>query len=512
MSRYGIFDIIGPIMIGPSSSHTAGAVRIGLMAGQLTEYHPLEVRLQFHGSLAEVCHTHFTDAGVLAGLMGLQVDDARIPRAFELAAKKGISVRCEKVTIPNAHPSTIRVIQEGGDDASITVRSKTIGGGNIIIEEVDGCPVEMTGDRHEVLLIGGNLDQASSLVGAKWSALPSKQGGSVQFRSFTVTEEEALQTVSSLKGVGRVFYFKPVIEGKGFGLDFFDRLKDLIHVAEESRQSLGRTVIEYEKKNTGRSEDWVRRRMERCLDAMREAGYKGTSEVQRTVGGLAGGDGPRLEQGRLKGQTLSGSVLVRAAGLALGAAEVNASLGRVVACPTAGSCGVLGGALVAVAEEREIPDSRVVEALFAAAGVGIIIAEHATISGALGGCQAECGVASAMAAGALVELSGGSPDQAGQAVAISLKNILGMVCDPVAGLVECPCIKRNAGAVANAFLAADMALAGIRSVIPPDEVIDALREVGELMDPRLRDTLGAGLSKTPTARKMEERIYGRKFS
>ena len=252
--------------------------------------------------------------------------------------------------------------------------------------------------------------------------------------------------------------------------------------------------------------------MQQSLNVMREAGYKGTSEVHKTVGGLGNGDGPRLEQGRSKGQTLSGSVLVRAAALTLGAAEVNAALGRVVACPTAGSCGVLGGALVAVAEDRGIPDSRVVEALFAAAGIGIIIAEHAMISGATGGCQAECGVASAMAAGALVELSCGSPDQAGQAVAISLKNILGMVCDPVAGLVESPCIKRNAGAVANAFLAADMALAGIRSIIPPDEVIDALREVGELMDPRLRDTLGAGLSKTPTARKIEEKIYGRKVS
>jgi L-serine dehydratase len=285
----------------------------------------------------------------------------------------------------------------------------------------------------------------------------------------------------------------------------------LIREAVRSRKSGGQTVIEYEKKNTGKDEEWVRFRMQRCLDVMREAGYQGVSQIQKTVGGLVSGDAPRLERARTEGRTISGSTLVRATALALGAAEVNAALGRVVACPTAGSCGVLGGVVVAIAEDRGLPDSKLVEALFAAAGVGLIIAEHSMISGAMGGCQAECGVASAMGAAALVELAGGTPEQFGHAVAISLKNILGLVCDPVAGLVEVPCIKRNAGAVANAFIAADMALSGIRSVIPPDEVIVALKEVGELINPKLRDTLGAGLSKTATAQKIEEQIYGRKI-
>ena len=511
MGEYGIFDIVGPIMIGPSSSHTAGAVRIGLMAGQLTEYNPLEVRLQFHGSLAEVYHTHFTDAGVLAGLMGFQVDDGRIRQAFEIAKERGISVQCEKVNIPGAHPSTIIVIQKGRDGSSSTVRSKTIGGGNIVVEGVNGCCVEMTGDHHEILFIGSSDEKASALLGPKWRRLISKEGFSIQFRSDAVSIEEATQGARSLSSIGLVFYFQPIIEGKGFGLDFFDRIEDLLHEADRSRKSVGQTVIEYEKKNTGKNEEWVRLRMQRCLDVMREAGYQGILQIQKTVGGLVSGDAPRLERARAEGRTISGSTLIRATALALGAAEVNAALGRVVACPTAGSCGVLGGVVVAIAEDRGIPGSKVVEALFAAAGAGLIIAEHSMISGAMGGCQAECGVASAMAAAALVELAGGTPEQFGHAVAISLKNILGVVCDPVAGLVEVPCIKRNAGAVANAFIAADMALSGIRSVIPPDEVIAALKEVGELMNPKLRDTLGAGLSKTATAQKIEEQIYGRKI-
>jgi L-serine dehydratase len=511
MGKYGIFDIVGPIMIGPSSSHTAGAVRIGLMAGQLTGYDPLEVRLQFHGSLAEVYHTHFTDAGVLAGLMGFQVDDERIRHVFDLAKGKGISVKCEKVNIPEAHPSTIIVIQKGRDGASSTVRSKTIGGGNIVVEEINGYPVEMTGDHHEILFIGSNGEKASVILGPKWKCLISKEGGCIQFRSDAVSIEKTTQVGRSLSRLGLVFYFQPIIEDKGFGLDFFDRIEDLIHESDRSRKSVGQTVIEYEKRNTGKDEEWVRLRMQRCLDVMREAGYQGISQIQKTVGGLVSGDAPRLERARAEGRTISGPTLVRATALALGAAEVNAALGRVVACPTAGSCGVLGGVVVAMAEERGIPDSKVVKALFAAAGVGLIIAEHSMISGAMGGCQAECGVASAMAAAALVELAGGTPEQFGHAVAISLKNILGLVCDPVAGLVEVPCIKRNAGAVANAFIAADMGLSGIRSVIPPDEVIVALKEVGELMDPKLRDTLGAGLSKTATAQKIEEQIYGRKI-
>lgn len=511
MGRYGIFDIIGPIMIGPSSSHTAGAVRIGLMAGQLTGYDPLEVRVQFHGSLAEVYHTHFTDAGVLAGLMGFQVDDERIRRAFDIAKEKGVSVQCEKVDIPGAHPSTIIVVQKGRDGSLSTVRGKTIGGGNIVIEEVDGCPVEMTGDHHEIILLGGNIEESSGVLGPRWQCLLSKEGDYAQFRSDAVSPEEATQATFSLSNIGRAFYFRPVIEGRGFGLEFFNRVEDLIHGAEQSGKSVGQVVIEYEKKNTGQEEEKVRLRMQHCLDVMREAGYKGISEVQKTIGGLVSGTAQRLEQARTAGRTLSGSTLVRATALALGAAEVNAALGRVVACPTAGACGVLGGVVVAVAEERDLPDPKAVEALFAAAGMGVIIAEHSMISGAMGGCQTECGVASAIAAAALVELAGGAPEQSGQSVAIALKNILGLVCDPVAGLVEVPCIKRNAGAVANAFIAADMALSDIRSVIPPDEVIDALREVGELMDPKLRDTLGAGLSTTPTAQKIEKQLYGREI-
>lgn len=183
-------------------------------------------------------------------------------------------------------------------------------------------------------------------------------------------------------------------------------------------------------------------------------------------------------------------------------------MGRIVAAPTAGSCGILPAALLTIAEERNIPDKDVVMALFTASAVGLVIANKASIAGAEGGCQAECGAASAMAAAAIVEMCGGTPEMCEHACAIALKNILGLVCDPVAGLVEIPCIKRNAGGVANALVAAELALAGIGSAIPADEVILTMKKIGDIMSPALKETAEGGLACTPTGKLLCEKVFG----
>ena len=203
-----------------------------------------------------------------------------------------------------------------------------------------------------------------------------------------------------------------------------------------------------------------------------------------------------------------GPVAAKAAAYALAANEANAAMGRICAAPTAGSSGVLPGVLFALAEERGLPEEKLALPLVTAGAIGMVIASRASLAGAEGGCQAECGSAAAMAAGAAVDLLGGTPEQIGHAVALSLKNLLGLVCDPVAGLVEVPCVKRNAGAATLALLAADMALAGIQSVIPVDEVIDAMAEVGQAMSPALRETAKGGLAATPTGLACAERILG----
>ena len=204
----------------------------------------------------------------------------------------------------------------------------------------------------------------------------------------------------------------------------------------------------------------------------------------------------------------SGGVLGGALYRALAVSELNAAMGRVVAAPTAGSCGILPAAVLTM-QEKGCSERDCVMALFTASAVGMVITANASVAGAQGGCQAECGSAAAMAAAAIVELAGGSPRQAAHAVAIALKNILGLVCDPVAGLVEIPCIKRNASGVAGAFVAAELALAGIESAIPADEVIVAMKKVGDAMSPALKETAEGGLAATPTARRLYEQVFGR---
>ena len=242
-------------------------------------------------------------------------------------------------------------------------------------------------------------------------------------------------------------------------------------------------------------------------NAMQEAvdAYTGNT---RSVSGLVGGDGRKMRQYVLRDNVMSGGYVGEVIAEALSMAECNACMRRIVAAPTAGACGVLPAVLLPLCKYRELTQQQILEALYVASGIGAVIAYRACISGAAGGCQAEIGTASAMAAGALVALHGGTCQQIGHAVAMALKNLLGLVCDPVAGLVEVPCVKRNVIGAVNAVSAADMALAGIESRIPVDEVIDAMGEVGRRMPVELRETALGGLANTPTGSAIKKTMPG----
>ena len=242
------------------------------------------------------------------------------------------------------------------------------------------------------------------------------------------------------------------------------------------------------------------------LSTMRASVERGLSEKQTSVSGLTGGDAERLF-GYAK-RALMGEPMARAVAASMAVVEVNASMGRIVAAPTAGASGILPGVLLTAAESRGWSDAALCAGLLTAGAVGMLIACGASISGAEGGCQAETGTGAAMAAAALVELSGGSPAQALHAAAIALKNVMGLVCDPVAGLVECPCIKRNAIGAANAVLSADLALSGVESLIPFDEVVAAMKSVGRAMNPDLRETARGGIAASPTARALQRKLFG----
>lgn len=281
---------------------------------------------------------------------------------------------------------------------------------------------------------------------------------------------------------------------------------ELVRLAAAAGKNISEIVLEDQAEQLGRSREDVYLEMERSFRVMQEAVARGETAGLRSPSGLSGGAAEKMKRMTDSGDLLGGKVFGKLITKALAAAEVNACMGRIVAAPTAGSCGILPAVLCTVKEDRNIGDAKVVMSLFTAAAFGMVIANQASISGAEGGCQAECGSASAMAAAALVEMVGGTPEMAENACAIALKNLLGLVCDPVAGLVEVPCIKRNAAGAVNAMAAAEMARAGIISVIPADEVISAMKSIGDAMPCSLKETAEGGLADTPTAHRIAQRF------
>ena len=252
----------------------------------------------------------------------------------------------------------------------------------------------------------------------------------------------------------------------------------------------------------------LREKMELQFVVMTESVKSGLEKNQKSTSGLTGGEGYTMKSYVDEQGGLCGPLMGRAIARALAVAGCNASMGRIVAAPTAGSCGILPGCLVSLVEDRGFREEDVIMSMFTAGAFGMVIANRASIAGAQGGCQAECGSAAAMAAAALVEIMGGSPAQCAHACAMAIASQLGLVCDPVAGLVEIPCIKRNASGLVIAFSSADMALAGIESRIPADECLDAMRNIGDAMSDTLKETAKGGLAATPTGIRLQKQIFG----
>ena len=286
----------------------------------------------------------------------------------------------------------------------------------------------------------------------------------------------------------------------------YKALADAIKDAERDKKSLAQVALAAESRDQGRPVEDIRAALQRALDVMRSAIEKGLVGDLYSASGLVGGDAAKLRtsaKGPLA-QTPFRDILTRA----LAVQEVNAAMGVIVAAPTAGGAGVLPAILTGLAKAKLVSDERVVDGLATAGLIGAVVAERASLSGAEGGCQAETGAAAGMAAGAATEMLGGTPSQVGHAVALTMQGTLGLVCDPLGGLVELPCVFRNATGAAIALAGIEMALAGITFAIPVDEVIDVMGEIGREMDVRYRETAGGGLAATPTGRRLaKERLY-----
>jgi len=283
----------------------------------------------------------------------------------------------------------------------------------------------------------------------------------------------------------------------------YNKIADLIEKAKTENKKISQIVIEEEVYEREIERSAVIDEMKEHLKIMRESITEGLTKGHKSATGLTGGEALTLQN---SSNTLDSPLYNKVIVKALAVSEVNACMGKIVAGPTAGASGIVPAVLITLTEEYSLDEDKLINALFTAGGLGEVVSKKATLAGAAGGCQAECGVGSAMAAGAAVELMGGSPKQVGEAFALALKNLLGLVCDPVAGLVEIPCVKRNGFAASHALTAVNMALSGIGTVIPPDEVIEAMMEIGDLMPVSLKETSEAGLAKTKTGQKIADNL------
>lgn len=284
--------------------------------------------------------------------------------------------------------------------------------------------------------------------------------------------------------------------------------EELIKICEENSISLSEYAIRREMEDRDVSREEVLSKMHKTLDAMKSGATEAREKEVYSVSGLIGGDAYKVQEYLKKGKTLTGDTMVLAMAMALSSSEVNASMGRIVACPTAGSCGILPAVILTAGERLGKTDDELVMALFASAAVGMIIGRNATFAGAEGGCQAECGSASAMAAAAVVEMMGGTPKMSLDAGAIVFKNILGLVCDPVAGLVEIPCAKRNSSGAISALCTADLVMAGVESKIPFDDALSAMYKVGRSLPASLRETALGGVAVTKAGLELRKKVFG----
>ena len=285
-----------------------------------------------------------------------------------------------------------------------------------------------------------------------------------------------------------------------------DTFKDILELAEAENKKLYEISQKFEADSLEIAQEEIRDRVKNILDAMKEAIKQGLVSEEKSSSGLSGDNCAKLIEKYKSGKSLFSKTYQKVLTYSLATIEQNARMGKIAACPTAGSCGIVPAVIIAMAESMDLDEEVQINGLITAGLIGEIVSEKLALAGAVAGCQSECGVAAAMAAAGLVEMCGGDNEQILNAAALTLKNIMGLVCDPVAGLVEIPCVKRNAFLSIYAVTGAELALAGIKSVIPLDEIVDAMKQVGEMMSPKLKESSEAGLATTSTGLKITEKL------
>lgn len=507
-------DVIGPIMRGPSSSHCAAALRIGRMARDLMGGRLEDLLVEFdpNGSLATTHNSQGSDMGLFAGLLGWGTTDERLVESPTAIQEAGIRVRIQISGYGAEHPNTYKMTLRNSIERH-EMRAISTGGGAVEVIELDGVKVSIAGDYYETLIYldsdGSkvleflrdhvNADEILLLSGAGTQFIEIKAQRFL--KAETASELHAKYDIKSIKTISPVL---PVLSRKTTKVPFIT-CEEMFQYNKGRGLELWELASHYESARGNMSREQVFQKMGEIVRIMQNSiheGIEGTEYRDRILGVQSGLFQTAIENRRL----LDGGVLNQMILYTTALMEMKSAMGVIVAAPTAGACGGLPGACMGAASAMGLSMDDMTRAMLAAGMIGVFIAAHATFAAEIGGCQAECGAGSGMAAAALVTLAEGTTQQAIGAVSMALQNILGMICDPVANRVEVPCLGKNVLAASNALACANMALADFDAVIPLDEVIDTMDAVGKSLPSELRCTGLGGLSVTRTSKQIEKKL------
>ena len=507
-------DVIGPVMRGPSSSHCAAALRIGRIARDLMDARIEEVLIEFdlHGSLATTHDSQGSDMGLFGGLLGWEAADERLAQSARSIQEAGIRIQIEIKEFGAKHPNTYKLTLKNSAEQH-TLTAISTGGGMMEVVEIDGFEVSMSGDYYETLIYldsdNGKIIKYlhENIEADKILFLTSNDMRIIEIKAQNFPGEgiiSTLRTQYDIKYLKTIPPVLPVMSSQHTSVPFIT-CNEMLNYNADKNLTLWELAVHYESARGNISHEQVFQQMSEIVRLMQKSildGIAGTKYADRILGHQSG-----LFQTRMANrQLLDGGMLNQMILCVTAMMEVKSSMGVIVAAPTAGACAGLPGACIGAATSLGLSVDEMTKAMLSAGMIGVFIAAHATFAAEVGGCQAECGSGSGMAAAALVTLANGTLKQSVDAASMALQNTLGMVCDPVANRVEVPCLGKNVMAASNALACANMALADYDAVIPLDEVIETMDRVGKSIPHELRCTALGGLSITRTSKEIEEKL------
>lgn len=495
-------------MRGPSSSHSAAACRMGLLIRDLMqgEISSFTVDYDPNGSLVTTHKSQGTDMGLYGGLMGWQADDPRMIDYEQHLDNTGISVHVNYLSYGATHPNQYRM-SISNHEFTHSMTAISTGGGMMEIIEIDGDELSICGDYYELLAYNSNAGLVREVMAIQNEAEIFEHSAFIRFRSSRPFDEALVEKISAMPGVQKVSILNPVLPvGSRKDLSVpFSTCAQMMAMGEENGLNISDLALRYEAARGRISESNVIDKMDHIQEVMRNGikeGLKGKPFEDRILPVQSVGFQDKLHDNQL----LDAGMLNRIILYTTAMMEVKSSMEVFVAAPTAGSCGALPGAILGVADHINASREAVNKALLAAGIIGVFIAEHATFAAEVAGCQAETGAGGAMAAAGLVTLMNGSLQQATAAASLALQNSLGIICDPIGNRVEAPCLGKNVMAASNALSCANMALANYEHLIPFDEVVQSMKEVGDMMAHELTCTGLGGLAATPTGQAIKNKL------